>query len=533
MKKVSLTLDPHADCEHGYSEFLANVQHRASTRIQDFEGNLFTTATAGLFDVFINHLPPAERQHYNCNACRHFFNHFGGLVTIDQDGVQKSAIWPDDVPPFFQPAVAALRKEVETATVTGVFLNTDKVWGDPITGPWHHVAVRLHTPIAKPRVDLTVGQRMAEKREEFKMLRQAREEYSIETVREAVRILKSDALYRSEKTLGVAEFFLWVHTVCTRVRTLRAKRNLMWLAVAKAPAGFCHVKASMIGTLLDDIQAKRPFDVIRARFNEKMNPLQYQRPQVAPSEGNIEQGERLIEKMDLASALKRRFARLEEVDALWRPRKGRRPRKEGVFSELEPKGSSKSNPMVTPTKVMTWEKFQKTVLHEALSMELFIPRSSSTYGAILTASDPDAKPILRWDTEDIPNPFSWYIYAAGSMPERWGLLTNRYCKVTAVCKTPCHWYGKTTPGMVDGAFLILEGAKDQHSPGLALFPEILRTELRPVRATIEAFSEKGTLEGAQKASACGLYFTADRSIGCRLRVTTSLGQQEYLIDRWD
>ena len=66
-----------------------------------------------------------------------------------------------------------------------------------------------------------------------------------------------------------------------------AADNLTWLAVATAPAGFCHVRSSMIGTLLEDVAAGMPFDAIKQRFDAKMHPLQYQRPTAMPSVPSI------------------------------------------------------------------------------------------------------------------------------------------------------------------------------------------------------------------------------------------------------
>ena len=86
-----------------------------------------------------------------------------------------------------------------------------------------------------------------------------------------------------------------------------------------------------------------------------------------------------------------------------------------------------------------------------------------------------------------------------------------------------------------GVFFILDGARDLHTEhtGAALFPEVLNPALRPVRATIEAYSQTAKLHEAEMASACGLrlQFGADWNI--LLRVKTDLGTACYRLDRWD
>lgn len=272
-----------------YEAFLNNIQQTF-----DVGGNapLFVTNAENLWDVFISHIPDGARQGYTCGACQRFIERFGGLVRIDADGRKESALWMSS-PAFFHDAVSALRKTVNDAQVIGVFVSDLLVYGQPITGPWRHMAV---TPPAglvwRSRVQ-TANQNAAEKLEDFKMLMAGLHEYTPATINQALKLLRSDALYRSEKVLGVAEWLKELHTKRSATKNPVARENITWLAVATAPIGFCHVKSTMIGTLLDDIAAGMDFDDVSRRFAAKMHPMQYQRPQAAPTAGNIAQAEKL------------------------------------------------------------------------------------------------------------------------------------------------------------------------------------------------------------------------------------------------
>jgi hypothetical protein len=96
------------------------------------------------------------------------------------------------------------------------------------------------------------------------------------------------------------------------------------------------------------------------------------------------------------------------------------------------------------------------------------------------------------------------------------------------------------PNQPKGAIFILDRAKDlsaKDEPGNGLFPSILKSDLRPFRSTIEAYSNSIKLEGFDDASACGILL--QESIlntginGRRVKVTTDVGEAEYIIDRWD
>lgn len=487
---------------------------------------LFTTDAANLFDIYLSNIPEESRQHYNCHACKNFIERFGGLVAIAESGEAIPVMW-GEVPPLFQASVAAMIAAIKRAKVTGVFLSKDAMLGTPITGEWTHLhapnpvpfATRLHQPSAI----------MAEKRSDFILLKQSLADYPIEVITQAFLFLKSDALYRSEKVLGIAEWFKGLHDICNAQKTGKVRDNLVWRAVALAPPGFCHVKNTMIGTLLDDIVSGLPSDVIQRRFAEKMHPLQYQRPQSAPTAGNIEQAEKIVEKLGIARSLVRRFARLGEVKAIWKTAAADTSAPNGgVFSHLTPKGAIKSS--AVNAGFITWRKFYESVLPDVLSMDVLV-KSRDNFSAILTAEHMDAPPIIQWDSEEQRNPFSWYVYNGGSYASQWG-LSEGYAKVTAICDQPSAWYDENAHQGKSIMFLI-EGAKDSRKgQGNALFPEILKSELREIRSTIEAYSHSAEILGYENASACGLRLQADHR-AVTVKVKTVLGEAVYTIDRWD
>lgn len=515
----------------GYECLLEGIRQSFAEPIVKGEP-LFTTNVTDLYDIFLAHLPEQARQHYNCNTCRGFVNRYGGLVTIDDEGYIYPVMWAGEWPEFFEDAIANVHMAVSHAKVNGVFVTSDKRLGMPKTGIWHHMAVDVpKSMIHRDRLN-TAYQAACARHEEFKMLMAATQKYQTSTVETAVNLLRSDSLYRGERFLKMAEWFLKIKQLPTN----RYFANILWKESVKAPAGFCHISSSVIGTLLDDIEAGLDFEAIKVRFNEKMNPLQYQRPQVAPGAGNVKRAEEIVAKLGIANSLKRRFARLEDIETIWTPQVDT-PKVEntGVFAGIKTKNTTptKRNDIQAPATTMTWEKFQRTVLPMAKKIEVFVGRGSNYYAAIVTAEDFDAPPIIAWDSEAYRNPCTWYVYNGGSYPTSWNLVGGTYAEVTAVALQPNMWQ----PGFDHhggGVFFILKGCKDTHNVSAALFPELLRGELREVRATIEAYSRANKLGGQEEASACGLRLqkTASRW-DCTLRVTTDVGVSMYKLDRWD
>jgi hypothetical protein len=512
-----------------YGAFLSRLQSRFLANTSDGKAPLFMT-DADLWPLYLNSFDsPEQRQHHTCHACRHFIQRFGGLVTIDDEGRTTSAFWnTDDAPDLYKPAVEILNATARRATVTGVFLSSDKVWGTPQTGIWSHLSLRPSVVHTK-RV-LTAGQAMAEKKEDFKNVSRALGEFTKEQLGVALTILESEALYRNEKVLGPAKWLKELKDAADSVRG-SARNNIIWRAVAAAPAGFCHPRSSMIGTLLDDIAAGLSFDNLSRRFKEKMNPLLYQRPQAAPAAGTIAAAEKIVEELKVAGSLARRYARLDEIQALWKPSPKKTAETGGVFSHLQPKNTPEKTTVTLPTQKITWDKFARTVLPTAERIEFLAPYSGG-YTALVTAVNPDAPPILQWDHENARNPVSWYVWAVGASARQFNLSPDTYVEVDAITLKPSMWNGGNEH-QGTGVIFVLRGAKETRAPGVCLFPECLKSEFHGIRSVIEAYSQAGTIEGLQEPHAAGVLLDKGRSWSATVRVYSAGNTATYLLDRWD
>ena len=490
-----------------------------------------------LFDLFLSKLPSAIRQHHTCNACRSFVRRYGRLVRIDEEGHALPVMWSikdvgDDSP--FLDAVREIFKVVQHGRVSEPFFTTETTWGQPLTGDWTHLYVQPAEQFVTQKSTIkTPSQLAAECVEELKMLQAGLAEYPVAAVRKAVSYLQNSELQRGEKHLDLAQWLVRLHEL--PAATGEQRRNLLWRAVAAAPAGWCHVKSGMIGTLLDDIVAGLPFEQVKRRYNEKMHPLQYQRPTAPPAAGNIDQAEKIVDQLGVKRSLERRFAKLSDLKILWAPQppKAPAPAKPGTFAHLRtPKASA---PVLSdaPAQTITWEKFARTVLPGAERIELLVQAGRQPFAAYVTAVHADAPPILQWES-----PVSWYFKHPGSAAEGWNLRSGQFVEVTAVSLLPTMWQDPPVAHQGLGALFVLRGARDvEYRPGNGggFFVESLRSEFHAIRKTLEAHVTQALIQGAEEAEACGICLKSNSGWGSGqvLRVTAAGVQTLYRLDRWD
>jgi hypothetical protein len=288
---------------------------------------------------------------------------------------------------------------------------------------------------------------------------------------------------------------------------------------------------------LSDIVVGLPYESIKRRWAEKMDPTQYQRP-TRVSEGNIVQAEKLVEKLGITKSLERRYARLDEVTAMWMPGSlPEEPKKAGgLFDHL--KKDAKIKELELPAKALSWEKFQREVLPTALGIEALMPVGNAPFYGLTTATHAESPPMLQWDglAGQPRNPVSWYFYQHGSPAVAWSLVPGQWVKVNAVCVIPTMWQEpERFKHHGEQILLVLAGAKDVNPKvGLAIFPETLKSEFREIRSVIEAYSKSQHLTGVEEASANGIALAKGNMFyHIKVRVTTAVGQFSYSLDRWD
>ena len=342
--------------QYNFLEFADLVREHfnkiTENRGYDFSyGELFTTniPKKDLWNSYLNgfsNIRIKEREYHNCNCCKDFITKFGGLAVITEDYKVKSALWSFiedgvlDRDSIYYNSTFNLSKLVFKSQINGVFLPKLDNLGvyesyqykyKELPNTWNHFSISIedninrselfypNKPYEKYKKQAIDHKGQAIRNDLYKVIALGLSEYSLETIKAAVMLLDStEALYRQEEISPHAKWLFNLKQTLEAQSLPSCKRNVIWKALASAPIGFCHVRSSMLVTLLDDIKAGLSYDVYSKKFKEKMSPLQYRRPQTKPNNGSINQAEKLFKELDLELSLKRRFATIDEIETIWK-----------------------------------------------------------------------------------------------------------------------------------------------------------------------------------------------------------------------
>ncbi len=169
-------------------------------------------------------------------------------------------------------------------------------------------------------------------------------------------------------------------------------------------------------------------------------------------------------------------------------------------------------------QAMTWRTFVEDVLPNVAEVHLRLSDHRHwPFYTIIAPVHADAPILFRWDTEENRNRYSWATAAKPQEPSVYGLGKRKFVQIDGIGSTPVTWFGGSSH-FPDHQFplLFVEGYQEKRTPGLCLFPEMMRNELREVRKVVESFSNGHMLKDydlpKQKDHAIGIKVIKDMTL---------------------
>jgi len=361
-----------------------------------------------LWQTYLQGFPEVERQEHNCNACKSFIRHYGGLVFII-DGKQQS-MWEFGCEAPFDEIVAAMHKLVMEAKIVDMFFTTEAALGtdcnrerqdDGTITTWDHMYFKLPSNMIANN-SYSVDTQKGKARDNRNVFKRGLDEITVDALDSTLDLIAQNSLYRGAEFKGVVEQFRKLKVQYDAVPA--ADQDLFaWAQAPNFPGTIAQIRNTSIGTLLTNISEGMDLDVAVGKFEAIMAPTNYRRPNAIISKKMIEDAEKTIESLGYAHSLGRRFATVDDLsarDLLFVNR--------DIKQQMGLLGDLKDTIAVNPRSLGKVEEvaiadFLKNVLPRTTKIEvLFENRHINNLVSLITAKDMHTPGLFKW-----PNHFSW------------------------------------------------------------------------------------------------------------------------------
>lgn len=501
------TTDNSDSLYQGLEQLVAENVAAINLSHQDlFKVDIKAATGKSLFSHYLATFPEEDRPHYNCRVCAEWLKRYGQLVTI-KDGVVTSVAF-GNIPEGTDPEVAAVANElavlIGTKRVVSVYTPSSANAEVQNDGTWGHFKGTFHSDLpfylSLEQAKSVTGTVNEEVRNTFSWIFSYLNSSAVTTVSD---LLTSGELSYAIKQRSEFTFITSLVSALKATENSQVKNSLVWEYVLKNRALFAHFQSSVLGELLYQIHVGN-LELGIKRFKEFTASINYKRPTELPSERELEEARKFVTENGLTPALKRRYASLEDGKRwLWKTPVTEQSKvdQDDPFASVAVKDSKKETTTAINGGNVSFLRFVDEILPKATSLSMVFPQYNSgreDFIQFVTASDTEAKPIIKWDKSENRNPVSSFCYHNGSNASDWFEHTSTDRAVKGFSFLPDEFnsdktvmrYGLPETGIV----IIIEGCQEKNNPGLALFPEILLPELRPARRVIEEFSNKGKLD---------------------------------------
>ena len=381
---------------------------------------LFVTATDRdvIWDTYIQSFPEGtnpiyrKRTEHDCSCCRSFIRQVGNVVAVVNGKIVT--IWDVIIKdePAYQAVADALAKYVRNQPIAGVFRTHETVIGTERNfeklvngGQQEHNHFALTIP-AKFRIrPADLGPHKSSTQANFDVLYRGMTELTVDAIETVSELITQGSLYRGSENKTSLQSYLKLKKQFDKLPEAERVPFAWVSSTDPATQSVARLRNTAIGQLLIDLSAGRELEAAVNAYERMVAPQNYRRPTALVTKSMIENARKQVEELGLLSAFQRRFANLSDIsinDLIYADRNTRSIVGGNMFEELA--ASAKTTPKDYSKVVdVPIAQFLAEYVPTASSIELlFETRHQNNLVSLITAEDPTANLIFKWD-----NQFSW------------------------------------------------------------------------------------------------------------------------------
>lgn len=502
--KAKITSIEPTICDKAYRKFtkdIAEAFDKLKTHgLLSGTNVLFRISTPKVpYNVLLDTVPKNDRQRFNCNTCRNFINTFGTIGIIDING-KITSVWnllPKSKDKYINDVVIAMNDIVQKGT-TGLPLLNVRTTGVPELNGFYHI----HGNVEGLQVpDIVQAEHEFNQGIEAINLNQS-EYYRGNTLNKGMEILEASKSHKARNNIASLKRHIEYADALSSLRG-RQRDNFIRLFVSTylvagnlANSGL-RINNSALGMFLDLVKQGKSRAALAA-FDEITDVDVYQRTTATPSDNAIEIAEKAIVKEGLANAFARKLASPRDVKhlRLWKRPTDKSIEDSTVFGSIKSSNKRQEPETITAVIPISMKRFMEEVAPTA--ERIFFRRLILSSCGGLTVPEIAGSGVLFKYGNDV----SWFVRHMYAPAE-----TGEF-NVQGIYHGPaCEFMSGQE---YDNIFFHIayddlpKAYKESYfsDMNLAIFPELLRTDLHKYRHVIERFSESRKMKVTELSMRC-------------------------------
>ena len=363
-----------------------------------------------LWDTFITSFPEEEQAEYTCNCCKSFVRAYGGLVSLVD--YKPKSIWEVEgiTDPVFANVVKQMSLLLKGESIRDVFVTETRKLGtdnnkatlaDGSIVTWDHMFVELSKNYPFVVAEDQVATKRADLSSVGSVFLRALQEISIDSLETVLDLISQNSIYKGEEYESFVMAFLDQKKEYEGLAADQ-KQGFGWFKSTTITDAISRFKNSSIGSLALAISEGEELDLAVKKYESKVAPENYKRPQAVFSKRQVEEAEKTIANLGLSESLGRRFAHKDDVDVSEVLFVDRSVAASGIFAEL------KEEVVVNPKTFAKVEEvavqdFIEKILPKVTGIELLVENQHiNNFVSLIAPQNAEAPSLFKWKS-----PLSW------------------------------------------------------------------------------------------------------------------------------
>jgi desulfoferrodoxin (superoxide reductase-like protein) len=389
-----------------FPEFSTKIH---ATYEQMSQGELYVVDLPDIFEIYLTAFPSGtnplfrERTQHDCNCCKQFIRRVGIVVSIE-DGKRKSIWDTPGLPSPYDVVAKILSEHIKQQPIRSLFRTKERVYSTPFNRDNYDTSIQwnhLYARIANRHFTATPEAARGQADGDIQVYRRGLNELKPEAIQTVLDLIADNAIYRGKEfESSVLNFY----RLQTGYYDATDEEAYIWSTYLH---GAARIRNTAVGTLLVNLSDGMEIEEAVNKYEKTVAPENYKRTSSVVTKRMIEDAGKALQSLGLEGAIKRRFAKITDVDindVIFVDNSVQELLKGGtVLSDLLADVAKPQVKKIENPTVVSADEFFEAILPGAKSVDLLVEnRHLPNFVSLTAPAEENTGNLFKWN-----NDFAW------------------------------------------------------------------------------------------------------------------------------